>query len=423
MKYYTPVPFFHIPGRERIRTQGLPAYAFWSPDEEVDVREIIDALRALYPNTKKFYLGDHLENDIFVATPFRQLPFMRAWAPFDRDNLYYIPDIHAETPLVLPVNREAQYAKCSRTERLMGAGFCPCPDDGGDCAKTLLWPRFGLTKETAVGPYNGYFYWRGTQPRTAGVFTAYSAAKVNSTLHGRTLRPGWAYFDFSERGRAEIAEERRRRAAKGRRTLQLRQEMCASCQFKPCTGEQTRDCSGPPTKEDLDRACDQLGAVWKQPAGFTPEQVAMLIHHSGRVVLADLRTPKKRDAVLGYFDHDGSYTVSAFNTRDSTCRLFHNWEHLLNNVPEVATLAPAPLPSPEALRVYAGITREVWRQSRGWGRRATYRLRTVNILDSGAYQFAYRGYGLGGYWHPDHDDITLKLFEHLNGEPSSARFR
>lgn len=406
-----------------MRTQELPAYAFWSPDEEVGVREIIDALRALYPNTKKFYLGDHLENDIFVATPFRQLPFMRAWAPFDRDNLYYIPDIHAETPLVLPVNREAQYAKCSRTERLMGAGFCPCPDDGSDCAKTLLWPRFGLTKETAVGPYSGYFYGRGTQLRTAGVFTAYAASRVNATLHGKTLNPGWAYFDFSEYGRGSVAARRREMAAKGRRTLQLRQEMCASCRFKPCTGEQTRSCAGPPTTEDLERECTHLGAVWKHPTGFTTEQVATLIYHSGRVVKADLNTPKKRDAVLGFFDRDGVYTVSAFNTRDSTHRRFHSWEHLLNNVPEVATLQSASLPSPEALRVYAGITHNVWRSNRGWCRRVSYRLRTVNILDSGAYQFAYRGYGLGGYWHPDHDDITLKLFEHLNGEPYSARIR
>ena len=407
-----------------MRTQELPAYAFWSPDEEVDVREIIDALRDLYPNTKKFYLGGHLEYGLFVATPFRQLPFMKAWAPFDRDNLYYIPDIHAETPLVLPVNREAQYAKCSRTERLMGAGFCPCPDDGGDCAKTLLWPRFGLTKETAVGPYSRYAYYsRGTPPRTAGVFAAFSAAKVNATLHGKTLDPAWRNFDFSERARAKIVEERKRMAAKGRRTLQLRQEMCASCRFKPCTGEQTRSCYGPPSPEDLERECTRMGAVWKHPTGFTTEQVATLIYHSGRVVKADLNTPKKRDAVLGYFDPDGEYTVSAANARDSTYRRFHSWEHLLNNVPEVATLQSAPLPSPEALRVYAGITQQVWRQNRGWCRRVFYRLRTVNILDSGAYQFAYRGYGLGGYWHPDHDDITLKLFEHLNGEPSSARIR
>jgi hypothetical protein len=149
-------------------------------------------------------------------------------------------------------------------------------------------------------------------------------------------------------------------------TKNFKKNECSQCVFTArCSSFGIHRCEGAASLDEVRKANDRRGAQWKEPEGFTPQQVAWLMTYPSprdsytAVKGTFCHNARARQVRLCYFDESGRFLVAAANTRSDDSDVYATWEELVQALPELATweekFSELPLISDDVKRMYAHI--------------------------------------------------------------------
>lgn len=336
----------------------------------------------------------------------------------DSRDLLVFDDLYADVP-PRPLDLTEIYGTCTSLFRLSSG--CPCVNgegrarfeeegtyaerqDATSCGADLVWPR--LKPQLPAG--RQVFIDHGTDtlparyPKKILEFQRLTAGDIL----GKTIPRDIPTLDDLEIDTATIehfAEIRSKASKDAAYTRRFKEEHCKACVFKStCPSWGIHRCDGAASEEQVRLANDRRGAPWKEPEGFTSQQVDWLMvyastHHTYEAVKGTFcHNRRVRNVNLGFFDDCGRFLLFAANGKSDDSEHYSSWEELVRTLPELHTWAEKypdlPPVSAEAKRLYAHVRTRKYIQRRGMHGYYSHELRCISASRYGV-DYAYGRYG------------------------------